>query len=120
MIMNVIVNITNFCKIIIMDQSLFGAFAKHIPESYPRNNVERKKIFLEIKEKLKKNKSKYGVNKIEFFYISLLEHEWIIIFEAVNAHVIESLCIDAGICSFNTIKTVTLKKYEDIQHKVTK
>ena len=56
--MNVIVNITNFCKVIIMDQSLFGAFAKHSPESCTLNNVESKKIFLEIKEKLEKNKSK--------------------------------------------------------------
>ena len=52
--------------------------------------------------------------------MSVLEHEWIIIFEAVNAHDIQSLCIDAGIASFNTIKTVALKKYEDTQHKVTK
>ena len=103
-----------------MDQSLFGAFAKHSPESCPLNNFESKKIFLEIKDKLKKNKSKYGVNKIESFYMSVLEHEWIIIFEAVDAHDIESLCIDAGIASFNTIKIVALKKYEDIQHKVTK
>ena len=41
--------------------------------------------------------------------MSVLEHEWIIIFEAVNAHDIESLCIDAGIASFNTIKIVALK-----------
>lgn len=82
--------------------------------------ILKEKVFLEIKEKLEKNKSKYGVNKIESFYMSVLEHEWIIIFEAVDAHDIESLCIDAGIASFNTIKIVALKKYEDIQHKVTK
>ena len=52
--------------------------------------------------------------------MSVLEHEWIIIFEAVNAHDIENLCIDAGIASFNTIKNVALKKYEDIHHKLTK
>ena len=92
-----------------MDQSLFGAFVKHSPESCPLTNFESKKIFLEIKDKLEKNKSKYGVNKIESFYMSVLEHEWIIIFEAVNAHDIESLCIDAGIGSFNTIKIVALK-----------
>ena len=62
--MNIIVNTPNFCKVIIMDQSLFGGFAKHSPESCPLNNVESKKIFLEIKEKLEKNKSKYGVNKL--------------------------------------------------------
>lgn len=50
-----------------MDQSLFGAFAKYSPESCPLNNFESKKIFLEIKDKLEKNKSKYRVNKLNLF-----------------------------------------------------
>ena len=66
--------------------------------------MENKRIFLEIKDKLEKNKSKYVVKKIEHFYMSVLEHEWMIIFEAENAHDIESLCIDAGIAFFNTVK----------------
>jgi hypothetical protein len=103
-----------------MNQSLFGAFAIHSPESCPINNLENKRIFLEIKDKLEKNKSKYGVKKIESFYMSVLEHEWMIIFEAENAHDIESLCIDAGIASFNTVKIVALKKYEDVQNKIQK
>ncbi|MGB9169384.1 MAG: hypothetical protein WCB31_10705 [Nitrososphaeraceae archaeon] len=103
-----------------MDQSLFGAFAIHSPESCAINNLENKKIFLEIKDKLEKNKSKYGVKMIECFYMSVLEHEWMIIFEAESAHDIESLCIDAGIASFNTVKIVALKKYEDVQNKIQK
>jgi hypothetical protein len=61
--------------------------------------------------------SKYGIKKIESFYMSVLEHEWIII-EAENAHDIESLCIEAGIASYNTVKIVGLKKYEDVHNKV--
>ena len=53
-----------------MTQSLFGAFAKHSPESCTLNNIESKKIFLEIKHKLEKHKSKYGIKKIESFYMS--------------------------------------------------
>ena len=45
--------------------NLFGAFAIHNPESCPMNNVEAKKVFLEIKDKLEKNKSDYGVKKIK-------------------------------------------------------
>jgi hypothetical protein len=37
-----------------MTQTLFGAFAKHSPESCPLNNYESKKIFLEIRDKLEK------------------------------------------------------------------
>lgn len=86
----------------------------------PINNLESKKIFLEIKDKLEKNKSKYRVKNIESFYMSVLEHEWMIIFEAESAHDIESLCIEAGIASFNTVKIVALRKYEDVQNKIKK
>ena len=52
--------------------------------------------------------------------MSVLEHEWMIIFEAKSAHDIESLCIEAGIASFNTVKIVALRKYEDVQNKIKK
>jgi hypothetical protein len=39
----------------------------------------------------------------------VLAHEWIIIFEAENAHGLESLCIDSGIASSNNVKIVILK-----------
>ena len=84
------------------------------------NNLESKKAFLEIKDKLEKNKSKYRVKNIESFYMSVLEHEWMIIFEAESAHDIESLCIEAGIASFNTVKIVDLRKYEDVENKIKK
>ena len=99
---------------------LFGAFAIHNPESCPMNNMEAKKVFLEIKDKLEKNKAKYGVKNIESFYMSVLEHEWMIIFEAESAHDIESLCIEAGLGTFNTVKIVGLKRYEDVQNKISK
>ena len=103
-----------------MEQILFGAFAIHNPESCPINNVKSKQVFLEIKDKLEKHKSKYGIKKIESFYMSVLEHEWIIIFEAENAHDIESLCIEAGLGTFNTVKIVGLKRYDDVQSKIGK
>lgn len=52
--------------------------------------------------------------------MSVLEHEWMIIFEAESTHNIESLCIEAGIASFNTVKIVALRKYEDVQNKIKK
>ena len=73
--------------------NLFGAFAIHNPESCPMNNVESNKVFLEIKDKLEKNES---------------------------AHDIENLCIQAGIGSFNTVKIVSLKRYDDVHNKIGK
>ncbi len=52
--------------------------------------------------------------------MSVLEHEWMIIFEAESTHDIESLCIEAGNASFNTVKIVDLRKYEDVQNKIKK
>jgi hypothetical protein len=49
-----------------MTQSLFGAFAKHSMESCPPQ-LESKRIFLEIRDKLEKNELKYGVKHIESF-----------------------------------------------------
>jgi hypothetical protein len=46
--------------------------------------------------------------------MSVLEHEWMIIFEAESAHDIESLCIEAGLGLFNTLKIVGLKRYDDV------
>lgn len=52
--------------------------------------------------------------------MSVLEHEWMIIFEAESVHDIESLCIEAGLGSFNTVKIVGLKRYEDVHSKIGK
>ena len=99
--------------------NLFGAFAIHNPESCPMNNVEAKKVFLEIKDKLERNKAKWSKKYWGILHVRL-EHEWMIIFEAENVHDIESLCIEAGLGSFNTVKIVGLKRYEDVHSKIGK
>jgi hypothetical protein len=52
--------------------------------------------------------------------MSLLEHEWMIFFEAESAHDIKSLCIEAGLGLFNTLKIVGLKRYDDVHSKIGK
>ena len=56
---------------------------------------------------------KYNINSIVEFYMSVLEHEWIIVIDAVNAHDIEKLCIDVGISSISTIKIVPMNLYSE-------
>lgn len=89
--------------------SLFGVFAVHSPESCPLNNEKSKEIFKVMKRNLESNISKFNVKKIVAFYMSVLEHEWVIILEAENAHDIEELSIAVGISSFNTVKIWTSK-----------
>ncbi len=61
---------------------LFGVFASHSPESCPLNNKESKKKFIEMDEKIRSSISKRGISRIVGFYMSVLEHGWVIILEA--------------------------------------
>lgn len=97
---------------------LFGVFATHSPELCPLNNKNSKKIFMELKIKMEKEMKKYNINKIIEFYMSVLEHEWIIIIDAVHAHDIEKLCIDVGISSLSTVKIVPMNLYDQTMKKL--
>jgi hypothetical protein len=98
--------------------SMFGVFAVHSPESCPLNNEQSKKIFKEMKSKIEINISRFNVKRVVAFYMSVLEHEWIIILEAENAHNIEELSIAVGISSFNTVKIVPLRFFDDVFKKL--
>lgn len=90
---------------------LFGVFATHSPESCPLNNARNKEVLLQMDRKMQERMEANGVTKIVGFYFSVLEHEWIIILEAQSAHGIETLCIEAGISAFNTVKIVPLTEF---------
>jgi hypothetical protein len=50
--------------------------------------------------------------------MSVLEHEWMIIVEAESAHDIETLCIEAGISAFNTVKIVPLNNFDVVMKRI--
>lgn len=98
---------------------LFGVFATHNPESCPLNNKQSRTIFLGMQKKIQANKKKFNISKVTGFYMSVLEHQWIIILDAKNAHDIEQFCIAVGISAISTVKivpmndfSVTVKKLE--------
>jgi len=97
---------------------LFGVFAVHRPKSCPLNNSKSKKIFLEIQDNLKKNLKKFNIIKVIGFYMSVLEHEWIIILDAKNAHDIEGLCIAVGISSMSTVKIVPMNDFKVVVDRI--
>ena len=97
---------------------LFGFFATHSPESCPMNNEAIKETFLELKNKLDVEMKKYNINKIVEFYMSVLEHQWIIIIDAIHAHDIEKLCIDTGIASTSIVKIVPLNQFDEVVKKI--
>jgi TPP-dependent indolepyruvate ferredoxin oxidoreductase alpha subunit len=50
--------------------------------------------------------------------MSVLEHEWIIILDAKNAHDIESLCIATGISSISTVKIVPMNDFHEVIKRI--
>ncbi len=97
---------------------LFGVFAVHSPESCPLNNRNSRKIFLDIQGKMKTSLKRFGITKIIGFYMSVLEHEWIIIMDAKSAHEIEQLCIAVGISSISTVKIVPVNDFKKTADKL--
>jgi len=97
---------------------LFGVFASHSPESCPLNNKESKKKFIEMDEKIRSSISNHGISRIVGFYMSVLEHGWVIILEGESAHEIENFCIDVGISAFNTVKIVPLDSFDHVIEKL--
>ncbi|RJQ26138.1 hypothetical protein C4565_07400 [Candidatus Parcubacteria bacterium] len=97
---------------------LFGVFATHSPESCPLNNKDSKKIFLGIEGKLKANLKKFNISKIVGFYMSVLEHQWIIILDAKTAHDIEQFCINVGISAISTVKIVPINDFAVAANKL--
>jgi hypothetical protein len=98
--------------------SLFGVFATHSPESCPLNNKQSKNTLIQIDDKIKSITEKFHVKKIHGFYMSVLEHQWVIIVEADSAHEIETMCIEAGISAFNTVKIVPLNNFDAVMKRI--
>jgi hypothetical protein len=73
---------------------------------------------MQIESKMKSKLSTHFVKRVVGFYMSVLEHQWIIIFEAANAHDVEALCIEAGISKYNTIKIVPLNNFDVVLNKI--
>jgi hypothetical protein len=99
--------------------ALFGIYGTHSTESCPLNNLDSAKDIIhaslainELQEEETKNK--YKITNIIGQYHSALEHSFIWIFDAQDAHLIEQFCIDSKIATFNAIKIVPLLTFTDV------
>ncbi len=71
-----------------------------------------------MKNKIESNISRFNVKRVVAFYMSVLEHEWVIILDAENARDIEQLSIAVGISSFNSVKIVPLRYFGEVANKI--
>lgn len=94
--------------------ALFGVFSIHSPEACPLNNHANRLVAMKILDKMNSVMKKYRVKKIVGFYASVLEHEFVIILDAEDAHDVEKLAIEVGLSKFNTLKIVPLNEFSHI------
>ena len=100
--------------------SLFGISGSHTTEACPLNNSNSAKLVLDAENiNLDEISKKYKINKIIGQFHSALEHSFLWILDAEDAHLIQQFCIESGIASFNSVKIIPLITFDDVI-KVTK
>ena len=94
--------------------ALFGVYGSHTPETCPLNNREiAEKVVAFAGSDLAGMAKKYKINQVLGQYHSGLEHTFLWIVDAEEAHLIEQFCIDTGVASFNTLKIVPLITFNE-------
>ena len=101
------------------DIGLFGIYGTHSAESCPLNNVDSAKNIIQTSLAInqiqeQKTKNRYKITNIIGQNHSALEHTFIWIIDAEDAHLIEQFCIDSKIATFNPIKIVLLLTFTDV------
>ena len=92
--------------------ALFGIYGRHEIADCPWNNEQNGKRVIEIAgTDLSGMLPKYKIHKIVGQYHSGLEHTFLWILEAEDAHLIQQWAVDTGTASFNEVKIVPLETF---------
>jgi hypothetical protein len=91
--------------------SLYGIFGVHSVESCPLNNADIRNLVIKMTEEIDKIANKTHILQR---YHSGLEHTFVWIVEAQNAHSVQSFMTESTWAKFNTIKIVPLSTYETV------
>ena len=95
--------------------ALYGIYGKHEIVTCHLNNVDSAKIVIQaVSTDLSKVLPKYKINKIIGQYHSGLEHTFLCIVDAEDPHLIEQFAVDSKTASFNEIKIIPLKTFQDV------
>jgi hypothetical protein len=92
---------------------LYGIYGSHSTESCPLNNVEIRKLVIKMAEQFDKVLTKNNVKMLQQYH-SGLEHTFVWIVDAKDAHSVQNLMIESGWIKFNALKIVPLTAYENV------
>lgn len=93
--------------------SLYGLFGEHTVESCPLYNEKSRSTVLIISERIDEVAKRHGVRFLGMYH-SALEHTFVWIADAEDAHRLQRFAIDLDIASFNALKIVPLGTFNDL------
>lgn len=93
--------------------ALYGIYGSHTTESCPLNNIESRKIVLNMVGDLDNIANKNSIKILEQYH-SALEHTFLWTVDAENAHSVERFMIESGWAAFNAVKIVPLGRYQNV------
>ncbi|HEX5891405.1 MAG TPA: hypothetical protein VFY41_00960, partial [Nitrososphaeraceae archaeon] len=85
--------------------ALYGIYGSHTTESCPLNNIQSRKIVLNMVEDFDNIANKNRIKVLEQYH-SALEHTFLWIVDTENAHSVERFMIESGWAAFNAVKIV--------------
>ncbi len=89
--------------------ALYGIYGSHTVEACPVNNMENAKKMVSFAESDPTPiLAKYQINNVLGQYHSGFEHTFLWIIDANDPHLIQEFAFEAGLASFNKLKTVPL------------
>jgi hypothetical protein len=92
---------------------LYGIYGSHTTEACPLNNPETRKLVLEHGPKIVEEASKQNI-KIINQYHSGLEHTFLWVVEANDAHLVQSFLTTSYLSKINALTIVPLITYNDV------
>ena len=94
--------------------ALFGIYGQHTVDACPWNNIENAKILRDFaatsNEALAK---KYKINQIVGQYHTALEHSFLWILDAQEAHLLTDFCVEAKLAKINDLKIVPMITFNE-------
>ncbi|KKK70274.1 hypothetical protein LCGC14_2925650 [marine sediment metagenome] len=92
---------------------LYGIYGSHTTEACPLFNEDNRKLLLQIAEGFETTANEHGVKVISAYH-SGLEHTFLWIVEAENAHSIQDLMVETKVAKFNATKIVPLRTLQNV------
>jgi hypothetical protein len=99
--------------LVLFSMALYGIYGSHTTESCPLNNIQSRKIVLNMVEDLENIANKNKIKILEQYH-SALEHTFLWIVDTENAHSVERFVIESGWAAFNAVKIVPLGRYQNV------